>query len=148
MQNGLIALALVLGSIPAQAQQAWVVDGDTLRISGQTFRIFGIDAPESSQWCGDWPAGLEATNTMGRLVYGKDVVCNDRGRDVYGRTIGLCMIHGVDLGAAMVRLGMAYAFTRYSWAYVEEETAAKRDNLGVHAHGCQHPWDYRKEHRR
>lgn len=145
------ALALVFGLTcqvtQAQAQQAWVVDGDTLRIDGQRFRIFGIDAPEKSQWCGDWPAGLEATNAMGRLVVGKNVTCSDRGRDIYGRTIGLCTVDGVDLGAAMVSMGMAYAFTRYSWAYVKEEAAARQDKLGVHAHGCQHPWEYRREHK-
>jgi len=37
-----------------------------------------------------------------------------RGRDRYGRSIGLCRPNGEDPGAAMVSTGMAWAFTRYS----------------------------------
>src|SRR5262245_48944012 len=49
---GVIGLAF---SSAAIAQTA--VDGDTLRIGALTIRLFGIDAPEMKQVCGDWPAG-------------------------------------------------------------------------------------------
>ena len=38
-----------------------VTDGDTIKLSGTTWRLWGIDAPESKQWCGDYPAGALAT---------------------------------------------------------------------------------------
>ena len=52
------------------------------------------------------------------------VRCEDRGHDRYRRTIGLCRDNGEDLGAAMVRTGMAWAFTRYSSDYISQEKAA------------------------
>jgi endonuclease YncB( thermonuclease family) len=76
---------------------------------------------------------------------GKTITCEDKGRDRYGRSIGLCRANGEDLGAAMVELGMAWAFTRYSWDYVGLEEKARRENLGVHAFGCQPAWEWRKE---
>jgi endonuclease YncB( thermonuclease family) len=42
------------------------------------------------------------------------VTCDERGRDRFGRTIGLCRVAGRDIGADMVAAGFAWAFTRYS----------------------------------
>jgi hypothetical protein len=53
------------------------------------------------------------------------------------RTIGLCRADGVDIQAEMVRAGMAWAFVRFSHDYVEQESAARAERLGVHAHDCQ-----------
>ena len=75
------------------------------------------------------------------------VVCENRGYDRYGRMIGLCRADGVDIQAAMVRAGMAWAFTKYSRDYVQEEAAAKADRLGVHDHGCKPAWNWRASHR-
>jgi hypothetical protein len=36
----------------------------------------------------------------------------------------------------MVRAGMAWAFTRYSSDYVQQEGDAIFDRIGVHAHDC------------
>ena len=71
------------------------------------------------------------------------VQCEDRGRDRYGRTIGLCRAGGRDLGASMVLAGVAWAFTRYSSDYVGQEKAAIDARLGVHAHDCMKAWDWR-----
>jgi hypothetical protein len=59
--------------------------------------------------------------------------CEDKGRDRYGRSIGLCRAGGRDLGANMVPAGMAWAFTRYSADYVEHEKRAIDARRGVHA---------------
>jgi endonuclease YncB( thermonuclease family) len=76
---------------------------------------------------------------------GRDITCEDRGQDRYGRTIGLCRADGDDLSAAMVRLGMAWAFVRYSRDYVELEERARAAGLGVHAHACQLAWEWRAQ---
>jgi endonuclease YncB( thermonuclease family) len=123
---------LLLAS-PAIAQT--IVDGDTIKLNGTTWRLWGMDAPETKQWCGDYPAGVLATGVLVKLMKDKAITCEDRGHDRYGRTIGLCRANGSDLGAAMVRLGMAWAFVRYSRDYVELEQRARAENLGVHAHG-------------
>jgi endonuclease YncB( thermonuclease family) len=74
---------------------------------------------------------------------GKAIACENRGRDRYGRSIGLCRANGEDLGAAMVSAGMAWAFARYSSDYVDQERAALGARLGVHSHDCEKAWDWR-----
>ena len=53
--------------------------------------------------------------------------------DCYGRTVALCLADGVDLGAAMVSAGMAWAFTRYSSDYVSQERTAIAARPGARA---------------
>jgi hypothetical protein len=90
-----------------------------------TWRLWGIDAPECRQACADgWPAGRESTAALRRLIEGRAIVCELRGHDRYGRSIGLCRAGGKDLGAELVSAGMAWAFTRYSSDYVREKRAA------------------------
>jgi endonuclease YncB( thermonuclease family) len=141
-----ILLAAVLLAFPAHAQS--ITDGDTIRQGGVTYRLWGIDAPESKQTCPDgWPAGSLATTRLRALTSGRSVVCDDRGRDRYGRTIARCLAAGQDLGAIMVREGLAWAFVRYSRDYVGEEARAKADRLGVHAHDCMSAWEWRAQKR-
>lgn len=145
-QAALLSLALMTLSFAAAAQA--VTDGDTIKLNGTTYRLWGIDAPESAQLCADgWPAGQEASKVLADLMRGHVVTCEPRGTDRYQRTIGLCRADGVDLGAAMVRAGMAWAFTRYSSDYVAEERAAIEVRVGVHAHQCEKAWDWRKKAR-
>lgn len=125
-----------------------ITDGDTLKQNGTIYRLWGIDAPETKQDCPDgWPAGRMATTRLLELTNGHPVVCDDRGRDRYGRTIAVCRVSGEDLGALMVRQGMAWAFTRYSLDYVDQEAKAKAERLGVHAHDCQPAWEWRARQR-
>jgi endonuclease YncB( thermonuclease family) len=82
-------LMLTMLAVPAAAQR--VIDGDTIDLSGQRWRLWGIDAPELHQLCLDaWPAGVEAARLLERLVVGKRIECEFKGRDRYGRSIGLC----------------------------------------------------------
>ncbi|HYX03743.1 MAG TPA: thermonuclease family protein [Reyranella sp.] len=88
------ALALVW---PAMAQTA--IDGDTIRIGAERFRLWGIDAPEARQTCADgWPAGQVASQALASLMQGRAVTCEPRDRDRYGRTVALCRADGLDLG--------------------------------------------------
>jgi endonuclease YncB( thermonuclease family) len=45
------ALALTLLTTTAAAQRAQVIDGDTIRVSGETVRMMGLDAPETRARC-------------------------------------------------------------------------------------------------
>jgi endonuclease YncB( thermonuclease family) len=108
----LAAATALAGAIamPALAQTA--TDGDTIKINGTTWRLWGIDAPELHQTCGDgWLAGIEAKATLEQFMAAGAIRCEDRGRDRYRRSIGLCRAGGKDLGAAMVSAGMAWAFS-------------------------------------
>jgi endonuclease YncB( thermonuclease family) len=135
MKIAIAALALLPAS-PTFAQT--ITDGDTIKLNGMTWRLWGIDAPEARQTCGDaWAAGREATAALRRLIEQQAVACELRGHDRYRRSIGLCRAAGKDLGAELVSSGMAWAFTRYSRDYVEQERAAIAARVGVHAHDCE-----------
>jgi endonuclease YncB( thermonuclease family) len=130
---------------PAAAQ---VTDGDSLKQGGKTYRLWGIDAPELAQTCADgWPAGKLAATRLQALTAGRSIVCQEKDRDRYGRIVAICRASGEDLGAVLVREGLAWAFVRYSSDYVGEEVKAKADRLGVHAHGCQPAWEWRAQQR-
>ena len=117
------------------AAQVVTIDGDTIRLNGTTYRLHGIDAAESRQWCGDYPAGAIATGMLAAMIRDRDVVCEPKTKDRYGRVVAICRADGQDLGKAMVRLGAALAFTRYSADYVADEDAARAEGLGVHGRG-------------
>lgn len=96
--------------------------------------------------CADgWPAGRVPTTTLLALIQGRTVACEKKDTDRYGRTVAVCRASGEDLGAIMVREGMAWAFVRYSHDYVdlEAKAKAKADRLGVHAHDCVPAWEWR-----
>jgi endonuclease YncB( thermonuclease family) len=142
----IVLLIVLLVAAPAAAQTE--IDGDTIKLDGTIWRLWGIDAPELRQQCADgWMAGVEAKRALQRLMGVGTVQCEDRGRDRYQRSIGLCRASGRDLGADMVSVGMAWAFTRYSSDYVGQERAALGARLGVHAHDCAKAWDWRARNR-
>ncbi len=74
-------------------------------------------------WDG-WPAGSLATIRLQALTAGRSVVCQEKDRDRYGRIVAICRASGEDLGAIMVREGLAWAFVRYSRDYVEQYSKA------------------------
>ncbi len=131
---------------PAVIGTATVVDGDTLRIGGETFRLQGIDAPELAQTCGNWPAGEEARRALQRMVDRQAVRCERMGTDRHGRTTAHCYAGESDLGAALVRSGMAFAYTSYSMRYLFDEVRARFDGVGLHGRGCIDPADWRAAH--
>jgi endonuclease YncB( thermonuclease family) len=77
-----------------QAAAQTVTDGDTLKLNGTTYRLWGIDAPECKQWCNGYPAGVIATGTLEKLIKSKTVVCEPKATDRYGRTVAICRANG------------------------------------------------------
>lgn len=142
----LACIATLVANTAATAQT--ITDGDTIKQGGVTYRIFGIDAPEMKQTCPDgWRAGRMAAARLLELVGGRPVICQEKDRDRYGRVVAVCWASGEDVGALLVREGLAWAFVRYSQDYVDEEAKAKRDGLGVHGHGCIPAWEWRAAQR-
>ena len=144
--RALITVAAML-SAPAAAQVV-TIDGDTIKLNGTSYRLHGIDAAESRQWCGDYPAGAIATGMLAAMIAGREVVCERKAVDRYSRVVAICRADGRDLGRAMVRMGAAVAFTRYSADYVADEEAARAEGLGVHGRGCESPWAWRAAQRK
>jgi endonuclease YncB( thermonuclease family) len=132
---------------------ARVLDGDTIDLATREhgvvrIRLEGIDAPESGQrcnlkWYGTWDCGRAATTALTQMVRDRTVTCDDRGPDKYGRTLGVCVIDNRDINAEMVRIGLAWAFVRYSTLYVTQEKDARDARIGVWQAATQAPWDWR-----
>ena len=139
-------LALVMAAhclaLPVAAQT--VVDGDSIELNGKMYRLYGIDAPDDGQICPDgWPAAYESEAYLGQLIEGKTVTCMPIGLPRRNETDAICRADGVDIGAAMVTGGMAYAFVPYSVRYITQESAAVSANRGMHRHKCLAPWAWR-----
>ena len=125
---------------------ARVIDGDTLDVAGERVRLEGIDAPEIKQSCplagqpnGTWPAGRVAAKALRGWVRDREVACRQTGRDRYGRMLGRCRAGGIDLNAAMIRHGLAWAFLKYSQTFAAQERTARAAALGYGRHRVCRP---------
>lgn len=116
-------------------QVVGIVDGDTF--DGLTkdkieirFRIYGIDAPEKKQAFND-----KSKKYLSDLIYGKRVgIKVQKKRDGYGRPIvWVYSPDGKDVGAEMIKAGMAWHFTEYdkSQEYSNLEDFARRNKTGL-----------------
>jgi endonuclease YncB( thermonuclease family) len=127
------------------------VDGDSFEIDGVGVRLFGVDAPEGRQSCTRdgraWSCGDAALAELRRLVGSRDVLCEQRDKDTYGRIVAVCRVGTTDLGAAMVRAGFAVAYRRYSDAYVDEERQAQAARRGLWAGEFTAPEAFRNDQR-
>ena len=126
----------VLERQPPIVGQAWIVDGDSLRMGGRSIRLDGIDAPEWDQTCLDangrtWRCGRAASRALRERIHGQTVSCQPRAIDRYGRTIAVCTLaDGSDVNAWMVRQGWAIA-SGFSGIYASEEAEAKAAKRGI-----------------
>jgi endonuclease YncB( thermonuclease family) len=144
------AIALTL-STPAQADitgTASVIDGDTIEIHGQRIRFHGIDAPESRQTCvagGEiWRCGQQASLALSEFIGRSPVVCQEQGKDRYGRIIGACSVRGEDVEAWMVLNGWAMAYRKYSLDYANQEQTARDTRRGIWKGELVPPWEWRR----
>jgi hypothetical protein len=63
------------------------------------------------------------------------------------RPVAQCYAGADDLQEQMVLAGWAWAYMQYSDRYVPEEKDAMARKVGVHAHRCQAPWEWRAQQR-
>jgi endonuclease YncB( thermonuclease family) len=91
-----------------------------------------------------WACGTEATRHLARLIGHAEVRCEDLGPDRYGRTLGRCFVGNVNVNAAMVRDGYAWAYVKYSKDYVGHEGEARAARRGIWQGDAIPAWDYRR----
>lgn len=135
-------------SKPAIVGQVQVVDGDTLKIADTPIRLHGIDAVERGQPCTTqggqaWACGDWVTRKVRDRYQGQRATCAPQTIDRYGRIVAVCHVAGQDIGQALVRAGWAFAYRKYSQAYVADEAAAARAVRGLHGYRLQSPARYR-----
>jgi len=118
-----------------------ITDGDGLLLSnGTVIRIQGIDAPEHDQ-----PYGKSAKEALQPIV-GHVARYEPYDMDRYGRTIARVYVDDIDIGKALLKLGLAWHYTAYDTdsTYWQAERAAKEAKRGLWADpGAVPPWDWR-----
>ena len=151
------ALALILavlkfsGLLSIDEGPVRVIDGDSFWRGETEIRLSGIDAPEYHQTCTgktgqQWPCGREAARALKKLIDGRDVACEIRDTDRYGRLVSVCKAGNVDLNRAMIRDGWAIGYGRPGLAYTALETEARNARRGIWQGDFERPQDWRKEH--
>jgi endonuclease YncB( thermonuclease family) len=145
---------LTIGSMQAALAddltgQASVIDGDTLELHGARIRLWGVDAPESSQLCRgedslQYQCGAKAANALDTFIARRPVNCLPITLDQYGRTVASCSVEGVDLGQWLVRNGLALDWPQYSKGkYDAAQRDAEHSGRGMWAGSYVEPWLYR-----
>jgi endonuclease YncB( thermonuclease family) len=126
--------------------QATVIDGDTIKILGARIRIFGIDAPESDQFCRNeeselYRCGQKASNALFDFIDRRPVECIEVDRDRYKRSVSVCTVGIADW---LVRNGLALDWPQYSkGGYAAAQAEAKREQRGMWGGIFKEPWNYR-----
>jgi endonuclease YncB( thermonuclease family) len=129
--------------------QASVIDGDTLEIHGIRIRLWGVDAPESSQLCRgedslQYRCGAQAANDLDSFIARRPVSCLPLSLDRYGRTVATCSVGGADIGEWLVRNGLALDWPQYSKGkYASAQREADRFGRGMWAGSYVEPWLFR-----
>lgn len=151
-----IILAIVLALAPCLALADFtgrvvkIVDGDTLDIlASETpirVRLDSIDAPERGQ-----AFGRRSHHSLARICAGKHARVADRGKDRYGRSVGIVTCDTVEANREQVRLGMAWVYVKYASAGsplygVQHEARIERRGLWVDANPVA-PWKWRNRNR-
>jgi endonuclease YncB( thermonuclease family) len=144
----LVAATPAVGDISGNAK---VIDGDTIEVEGERIRLFGIDAPESQQYCeaggGEYPCGTMATAWLVERTLGKQVRCEGLQRDRYDRLLAVCFSGQQNLNEGLVLSGWALAFQRYAKDFVSTEQAARTERRGMWSGRFVAPWDWRRGER-
>jgi micrococcal nuclease len=123
-----------------------ILDGDTVEVldaAKQTHRVrlANIDAPERRQAFGE-----VARQALATMAYRQKIEVIDKGGDQYGRRIGVLMLNGRDLNAAMIGQGLAWVYARYnsdpSLPALEQKARAARIGLWADQNPIP-PWQFR-----
>src|SRR5262249_44691504 len=134
------------------AGNAWVIDGDTIDVSGTRVRLEGIDAPESEQTCADvrgqpWPCGWTAAQQLKDYLAGRELTCVPTGFDRYRRVLAVCRLSGgADVNAWMVRQGWAVSYG-HAGVYRSEQDEAQASRRGIWAGTFMPPAEWRRRYR-
>ena len=137
-----------------------IIDGDTVHINENIFRLEGIDAPEMRQKCKkeslkisfiigftfykDYNCGKVSKEKLKNKIRGSEIKCIFTTKDRYKRYIATCYKEKTNLNQWMVRNGYAIAYRRYSKKYVSDEDFAKENKLGLWQGKFMNPEKWRK----
>lgn len=111
-----LALALTLAGYQAKAEpvsrdRIEIIDGDTVRIDGKSWRLMGFDTPETfyAKCVSERERGNAATKRLAEIIAAAESIdAIPSGRlDRYRRTLGVLIIDGADVAETMILEGHA-----------------------------------------
>lgn len=132
---------------------ATVMGGDMLRVAGRMLVLHGADAPETGQVCFSgrsitWKCGDKAQEALRGFADGRYVSCLMKKPLGENAATAVCETNGIgDIGAAMVRSGMAVVPRKFDTRYVGEEATARARSAGVWVGSFDMPWKVRQASR-
>lgn len=133
--------------------RARVIDGDTIRIGGDTIRLWGVDAPERDQVClingSPIMCGEMVLTALRDKVAGNRVRCRYKdwneglAAEHQARAVGQCAIDGADLGDWLVSRGLAVP--AYADHYSNVGRMACNGRVGLWAGSFAEPGAWRRQ---
>ena len=128
------------------------LDGDTFVLLTQDtmqvkVRLYGVDAPEKAQ-----PFGQKAKQFTSDMIFGKQVKVEEKGKDRYGRMIGMTYVNRKCLNEELLRAGLAWHYVRYDtnnpkWTKLQKDAEFSRKGLWSEDYVVA-PWEWRMAKRR
>lgn len=121
----------------------YVVDGDSITLGVDKFRLEGIDAPEYNQTCtikgAQYACGKKSRNHLKKLVSKGNVHCKAWQRDKYQRLLGRCYAGQIFLNEQMVKSGWAVSYGEFH----SQESFARKNMIGIWAGEFIRPREWR-----
>ena len=141
----LVTLFILLQCITGKVVK--VQDGDTVTLltadSTQVrVRLDGVDCPEKKQ-----AFGTKAKAFVSDLCFGGVVTVEDKGKDRYGRVIGVVWVDSINVNEALLRNGLAWHYKQFNNdARLDSlERAARSEKLNIWSQPNPiPPWEFRK----
>lgn len=113
MKSTILAIAAVAVAIATPTLAGVnILDGDTIKIDGQTIRIVEIDTPESyhPRCEAELVKAFEAKDRLRQLLDSGKVTFKPTGRDRYGRTLAKVFAGGTNVGKTLIAEGHALPY--------------------------------------
>lgn len=119
----------------AVSSYAFVQEDGSLRIKGDTYRLFGIYIPATGQQCRDFErpptCNTHAALALDFKIGANFVKCEPRAHNDDGTITATCTVNDIDLAAYLLERGWALALPDAPFEYHALEKIARNRGMGM-----------------
>lgn len=131
-----VLLTLMLPGAPADVTSyAFVQNDGSLRIAGNTYRLYGIHIPPTGETCRTFErpvvCGSRAALALDFKIGVDFVHCEDKHKNADGSITAVCRVNDEDLAAYLLQRGLALALPDAPFEYAALERIAREQKIGV-----------------